>query len=208
MSHIAGTTHLETLFLRALRAAASPADQSPRAHQPAPTSLLHRPGLPTRDAALTGSSPLADPPVGGYLHRVARGRSHGTAGSHHHGRGPRHRPGRRPSNWRGKGYRLMLIARSAAELEQTHQLAGNRPWSLPADVTDPQQAGRIIAATIEQYGRVDALINSAGVAPQISIEQMTPEAVARRHRHQSLGRVLPVPGHLAGLLAGRTAASW
>ncbi|MCC7349441.1 MAG: SDR family oxidoreductase [Phycisphaerales bacterium] len=70
-----------------------------------------------------------------------------------------------------RGYRLALVARSADRLrpiaEQTNGLA------IVADITKPQEAQTIVRKTLERFGRIDALVNCAGVAPSLMIEQMT-----------------------------------
>jgi NAD(P)-dependent dehydrogenase (short-subunit alcohol dehydrogenase family) len=71
-----------------------------------------------------------------------------------------------------RGYRLTLVSRTASELEQTAQMAGDA-FVVPADVTDPNEAERIVALTLQRYNRLDALVNNAGLAPVRSIEQMT-----------------------------------
>lgn len=69
------------------------------------------------------------------------------------------------------GYAVVLAGRRVAPLEATgRQLAG--PWlSLPTDMTDPAQVHRLIDTAVGQLGRVDVLVNNAGIAPQVPIEQ-------------------------------------
>jgi NAD(P)-dependent dehydrogenase (short-subunit alcohol dehydrogenase family) len=42
---------------------------------------------------------------------------------------------------------------------------------IAADLTDAAQAGSVIRMTIEQFGRIDALINNAGLAEVVPIDQ-------------------------------------
>ena len=73
------------------------------------------------------------------------------------------------------GARLAITARReqwlrSAEVELT--AAGYECLALPCDVTDPAQAQALVAQTLERYGRVDVLVNNAGVswgAPSVDL---------------------------------------
>ena len=72
----------------------------------------------------------------------------------------------------GLGYRLALLARSESDLRETARLtsaSSERVLLVPADVSDPTQAESAITQTIAQFGRLDALVNVAGLAPVRSI---------------------------------------
>lgn len=55
---------------------------------------------------------------------------------------------------------------------------GGKAWPLKADVSDPQDVSRLFKAATERYGRLDVLVNNAGVAdPDIwraRIDEITP----------------------------------
>ena len=55
------------------------------------------------------------------------------------------------------GWRVAACARSAAVEQSGADLA------LRCDVTDPQQVERTVAATHDRWGRIDALVNNAGM---------------------------------------------
>src|SRR6266566_5456388 len=78
-----------------------------------------------------------------------------------------------------RGYRLALVARSSADLEETARLAGaagaGDTLVLAGDVTDAGQVEALVRRAAEQFGRLDAAVNVAGVAPRRTIEQMTVE---------------------------------
>jgi meso-butanediol dehydrogenase / (S,S)-butanediol dehydrogenase / diacetyl reductase len=64
------------------------------------------------------------------------------------------------------GYRVALLDRDRATLDQT-----TRDWARPAevlgvhcDVSDPAQVTAAVATVLARFGRVDALVNNAGVA--------------------------------------------
>lgn len=42
---------------------------------------------------------------------------------------------------------------------------GGRALPVPADVTDPEQVERLVAAAVSDLGRIDVLVNNAGAAP-------------------------------------------
>jgi NAD(P)-dependent dehydrogenase (short-subunit alcohol dehydrogenase family) len=73
-----------------------------------------------------------------------------------------------------KGWRLVLAARNAAELSA---LAGELPEAIavPTDITRPDEVRRLVAAASDRWGRVDALVNNAGVTHVSPFEQVSPE---------------------------------
>jgi NAD(P)-dependent dehydrogenase (short-subunit alcohol dehydrogenase family) len=75
---------------------------------------------------------------------------------------------------RRRGYRLSLAARGVNDLNETARLAGGA-LCLPTDVTDPAQVERLVHETLSLLGRIDALVNNAGLAPVRPIVEMTPD---------------------------------
>lgn len=69
-------------------------------------------------------------------------------------------------------YRVALLSRTRAELEQTRDLCGGG-LVLPIDVTDPDAVEAAIREVLTQFGRIDAAIHCAGIAPVRSISEMT-----------------------------------
>ena len=72
-----------------------------------------------------------------------------------------------------RGYRLALAARGADGLNETARLAGGAAC-YPTDVTDPAQVDRLVDHALGRYGRIDAVVSNAGLAPVRSIVEMTP----------------------------------
>ncbi len=65
------------------------------------------------------------------------------------------------------GADIVIAGRRPAQLEATADAVtaiGRRCLSVPTDVTDPAQCRALVAAGVEAFGHVDALINNAGVA--------------------------------------------
>jgi len=64
------------------------------------------------------------------------------------------------------GVNVALTARSAGDLEAVAEdvrQAGGRALVVPGDVSRPEDDERVVAATIERFGGLDALVNNAGI---------------------------------------------
>jgi short-subunit dehydrogenase len=67
----------------------------------------------------------------------------------------------------GRGATVVLAARRVNELEAQAKAitdAGHRAVAIPTDVTDIEQLRHLTERTIELFGRVDVLVNNAGIA--------------------------------------------
>jgi NAD(P)-dependent dehydrogenase (short-subunit alcohol dehydrogenase family) len=76
------------------------------------------------------------------------------------------------------GADLVLGARRVDRLAETAALveaAGRRVHSVATDVADPQQCQRLVDAAVDIFGRVDILINNAGVGTAVPATRETPE---------------------------------
>lgn len=76
------------------------------------------------------------------------------------------------------GYRLALVARTEADLRDTAGVTGLSAEDvllLPVDITDPARAESAIGRAVEQFGRLDAVVNVAGLAPVRSIVETSVE---------------------------------
>ena len=75
-----------------------------------------------------------------------------------------------------EGAQLILAGRTAPTLEaiaEELRRAGARPYAIPADVTDEAQVAALFAQTLEHTGRVDVLVNNAGVFDGGPIEALS-----------------------------------
>ena len=73
-----------------------------------------------------------------------------------------------------RGYRLALASRREDDLRETARLAGGDALWCGTDVTDPEQVDRLVRQTLDRFGRIDAVVNNAGLAPVRSIKEMSP----------------------------------
>ena len=78
-----------------------------------------------------------------------------------------------------RGWNVVLAARRAEALEQAAQQvveAGGRGLPLVTDVGRPEELRRLVTTAHERFGRIDVLVNNAGVAPLGTIDEIAPEA--------------------------------
>src|SRR5919204_4977066 len=77
-----------------------------------------------------------------------------------------------------QGARLAILARDRAELERAEKHIASRGaqvLALPCDVRDRRQAQGAITRVVDHYGRIDVLVNNAGVIQVGPVEHMTIE---------------------------------
>lgn len=73
------------------------------------------------------------------------------------------------------GWNLALAGRSATKLQDAARTAAPRALVVPTDLTQPQQAAAAVDATTAAFGRVDAVVNCAGVARLAPLSESTLE---------------------------------
>ena len=61
------------------------------------------------------------------------------------------------ARFRAAGLRVVANARGIAAVDDSELLA------VPGDIADPAVARRIVEAAIERFGRIDTLVNNAGI---------------------------------------------
>ena len=73
---------------------------------------------------------------------------------------------------------VVLVARNAEALKEVAaevQQTGAEPLSLAHDLSLVEASESVVHATLERFGRIDALLNIAGAVPQIDLFEMTDE---------------------------------
>jgi 3-oxoacyl-[acyl-carrier protein] reductase len=73
-----------------------------------------------------------------------------------------------------RGVNIVVAARTTAALEAVAREIRSQAGSalvVPTDVTDEAQVTRLVVTTLNTYGRIDGLVNSAGVSPLAPIHE-------------------------------------
>jgi len=73
------------------------------------------------------------------------------------------------------GARVCLVGRRREPLEAAAAALGDRAWAAPCDVSLPADTERLAAAVRERWGRLDGLVNSAGIAPMATLDDTDPD---------------------------------
>jgi meso-butanediol dehydrogenase/(S,S)-butanediol dehydrogenase/diacetyl reductase len=74
-----------------------------------------------------------------------------------------------------RGWDCVLVARSREQLDGVARELRNRSAVVVADVATPASARTIVDAALKSFGRLDAVVNNAGLAPMASIDATTDE---------------------------------
>lgn len=86
-----------------------------------------------------------------------------------------------------EGWNLVLAGRSAEKLHHAAESLGGRAVSVQAHVERPADISRMIDRATDHFGRLDALVNNAGYAPLVSIEDTTPEQIQECYAVNAMG---------------------
>lgn len=100
-----------------------------------------------------------------------------------------------------RGARLGLIARDRAELEAVLAACGGRGVVAAADVSDRGQAEAAVGRVLETLGRVDVLVNNAGVGAYGPFAEVDPEVIDRVVGVDLLGTLYVTRAVLPAMLA-------
>ncbi len=75
----------------------------------------------------------------------------------------------------GEGYQLVLAARNKTKLTALAESLNDQTTCVvvPTDVSVYQDVCDLVKASMDAFGRIDVLINNAGVAPKVSLFQET-----------------------------------
>jgi len=77
-----------------------------------------------------------------------------------------------------EGARIALLDRSSQDLEETGAAvsqAGTEWMAVPCDIRDPTAVRAAVDSVAGRFGRLDVLVNNAGIAPESRVEPHSPE---------------------------------
>ena len=88
-----------------------------------------------------------------------------------------------------RGFAVVLVGRRPESLSDTADRLpeGASHLEVPADVGDSASAASMIDRTVRRFGRLDVLINNAGFAPLLPIDEHHPPVIDECYRVNELG---------------------
>jgi len=96
-----------------------------------------------------------------------------------------------------EGQRVVVTARKTQQIEDLAALGD--ALILPLDVTDSEQAQQVVQAAERHFGRVDVLINNAGIGYFSSVEDSADDAVRRMFEVNYFGTANMIRAVLPGM---------
>ncbi len=85
-----------------------------------------------------------------------------------------------------EGWSVALVGRRRSTLEETAELVDTQAMVLPADLGSLEQASAIPHQVYEAFGRLDCVVNNAGMAPMVPIEAHSPALLDELYRLNTL----------------------
>lgn len=102
-----------------------------------------------------------------------------------------------------RGGRVVLAARGADELEaQARSIAsdGGEALAIPTDISDSRQVEHVVERTQEAFGRVDVLVNNAGIGWTKLLVNSTPDEIGQVVDINLTGAIYMTRAVLPGML--------
>jgi NAD(P)-dependent dehydrogenase (short-subunit alcohol dehydrogenase family) len=112
-----------------------------------------------------------------------------------------------------RGDRVTATARKLADVADLAERFGDTVLPLALDVTDPEQVRQVVSQAFARFGRLDVLVNNAGVSLLAAVEEASDEQIRDLFDANYLGMVrvlraaLPLlrqqgSGHILGVSSG------
>ena len=98
-----------------------------------------------------------------------------------------------------QGAKIVLNARNPerlAKVQKTMQNAGFESIAIAGDVSKMEDCQKMIDAAVESFGKVDILINNAGIATEGTVEELDPDVFRKVMNVNYLGSVYPTKAAL------------
>lgn len=106
----------------------------------------------------------------------------------------------------GAGWRLGLLGRTGSKLESTIEiLAPDHPdaIALTCDLADAETTEASVQTVLDHFGRLDAVVNVAGISPQVPIDSLDAELLHSVLAQNLVGHVLIVSRAWRSLVESR-----
>ncbi len=90
----------------------------------------------------------------------------------------------------GCRHALALVGRTEATLRETARMlhpGHGGCATIVADIGDPTQAGTVVERALAELGHIDNLVNNAGTAPLMPVQDHTPEVLDQVYRVNAIG---------------------
>ncbi|MEQ9096390.1 MAG: SDR family oxidoreductase [Phycisphaerales bacterium] len=86
-----------------------------------------------------------------------------------------------------RGWRVLIVGRDQGRLAEALDKLGGQAQGCRADVGSVDGPSTIVTACLKAFGRIDALINNAGVAPLVPLAQHTPKLIEQCFATNAIG---------------------
>jgi 3-oxoacyl-[acyl-carrier protein] reductase len=89
-----------------------------------------------------------------------------------------------------EGMRLVIGARTAGPLDEAARAIGGEVEAVAGDIGDEAVAARLVETAVRRFGRIDVVVNNAGIGHQGRLEEMDPAEFDRVYRTNVRGPFL------------------
>jgi len=86
-----------------------------------------------------------------------------------------------------EGHRVILAGRRLSSLQETGALLEGDWHAVTTDVAQPADVASLVDTTVGRWERLDVLVNNAGKAPLLDIDESTPEVIEQTFAVNAIG---------------------